>query len=509
MYHEICLIIYIIIRVFICVANGRGSVVVMIDFATLDLLSTLTNDGFIVVDSDHTVIYVNDKYCEFNQHTRENLLNKKVESIPYSRLGQTVEAAKTIIGEMYGVSAEDIRQALHEGTLAADENVGQIIDNSIFYISRAPIVCDGRVVGAIGIVKGKNESTNMNAALSDYIRNVKQELDYSRAILGMDVLGGISTLGYDSPYMQELKKTARKAAACDLPVLLTGETGTGKEVFANAIQNDSLRKDKPFIKVNCSAIPETLFESEFFGYEAGAFTGADKKTHKGKFEMADTGTIFLDEIGDLSLTNQAKLLRVLQEKSFERLGGSKPIRSDFRVIAATNFDLRTLVKQGKFRQDLYYRLNTIHIAIPPLREHPEDIPRLVRQILYDLNRKHNTYITVDDDVYGYLQSLDYEGNVRELKNLIERAYAMSEDSVLLPGHFKIDTGQVDKKTVSATQPARLSRLEFSEKAEIEHCLISVNYNCNRAAKILGISHATLYRKIKKYEIALNRPRKDV
>jgi transcriptional regulator with PAS, ATPase and Fis domain len=475
----------------------------VIDFFTLDLLSTLIRDGFIVIDSERTIVYVNEKYCEISGITPEQVLNKKVDVIPRSKLEQTLKTGEVEVGDVYGITAEDITGAFAQG-FTTDVINAERIASAIYYTGRAPIMHDGKIVGAIGVIKDSNEIIHISDSFSTFFNSFIQEVEYYRTIMDTNALNGISTLAYDSPCMQELKRVARKAAASDLPVLLTGETGTGKEVFANAIQSDSLRKDKPFIKVNCPAIPEALLESELYGYEPGAFTGAGNKARKGKFELAHKGTIFLDEVGDLPYNTQAKLLRVLQEKSFERLGGSTPIQSDFRVIAATNRDLKSLIKLGKFREDLYYRLNTIHISLPPLRKHPEDIPRLVRQMIHELNMKHRKYITLDEDVFVFLQSLYFEGNIRELKNMVEHAYAMSDDSILRVEHFKLSTENDIRGSIASTQYTPNSRLESAERTAIEMCLIEMDYNCNNVAKRLGISRATLYRKIKKYDIYLRR-----
>lgn len=470
----------------------------IIDVSTLDLLSTLSNDGIIVINDEHIIIYVNESYCNLFGYKREQIINQNASILPRSKLVQTLETAKTVIGDVYGVTPED---TLSDELRSADlDSAEEMISDAVYYISRAPIIQDGKVVGVIATVKAKREVQNIATALNAY----KYELEYFENLLGMNSLRGINTLTYDSPRMQVLKQLARKAAACDFPVLLTGETGTGKEVFANAIQSDSLRKDKPFIKVNCPAIPEALLESEFFGYDPGAFTGAAKKPHKGKFELAHTGTIFLDEIGDLSFTTQAKLLRVLQEKTFERIGGSVAIQSDFRIIAATNQDLKQLVKIGKFREDLYYRFNTISIKLPPLREHPEDIPRLVRHMVHELNMKNQTYTIIDEDVFPFLQSLYYEGNVRELKNMVEYAYVLSGGSALRIEHFQSNLESDISAQLSEAGDLPCGILQSAEQTALEHCLIEMNFNCNRVAEQLGISRSTLYRKIKKYNIKLLR-----
>jgi len=300
--------------------------------------------------------------------------------------------------------------------------------------------------------------------------------------------------------MKKIINLARKASREDSTILITGESGTGKEIFANAIHAESPRSGKPFIKVNCAAIPENLLESELFGYEPGAFTGASK-LKLGKFELANGGTIFLDEIGDMSPILQAKLLRVIQEREIERIGGTRPIKIDVRIISATNRDLLELISSGAFREDLYFRLNVININIPPLRERREDIPALTKVYIDYFNRKlHKNIKGVTKKAEYMLLSYDWPGNVRELMNILERTILMSQgewitDDLLRP-YF-------DQIKIKVNSRDAILPLEEMEKDLIRRALKEYGTSVEgkrKAAKALKISLATLYNKIKKYGI---------
>ncbi len=302
--------------------------------------------------------------------------------------------------------------------------------------------------------------------------------------------------------IQELKATIEKIAPSEGWVLIQGENGTGKEVVAKAIHKKSLRKDAPFVAVNCAAIPSELIESELFGYEKGAFTGAETQ-RPGKFELADGGTLFFDEIGDMSPATQAKVLRVLQEQEFNRLGGSEPIRVDVRVIAATNKDLEQEIEKGNFRQDLYYRLNVIPIYIPPLRERKEDIPELVNHFLEVFCQKSRLRKKqIHPQVLEALMEYDWPGNVRELKNIVERMVILSSgDEITLkdlpPAIF------YPKKALAmeaSTQMELKQAKEVFERQFILQRLLEHNYNITLTAQSLGLDRTSLYRKMKKLGI---------
>ena len=282
----------------------------------------------------------------------------------------------------------------------------------------------------------------------------------------------------------------------NVDLLICGETGTGKGVVVNAIHDSSPRRDIPLVKINCGAIPESLLESELFGYEKGAFTGALNQGKAGLFELANSGTILLDEIGDLPYELQTKLLRVLQQKEVMRLGGTKPISLDVRVIAATNADLKKKMQEGSFREDLYYRLSTIPIYVPPLRERPEDILKLVKHYFFEYCTKHAPTITVPDETLAVFQSYCWPGNVRELQNVIEYMVICCEGNVLQPSVLADYLG-MDSQSI-ALHPASLkAALDDYERSLIARAL-EEHGGVRKAAHALGVDPSTISRKAKKY-----------
>jgi len=297
---------------------------------------------------------------------------------------------------------------------------------------------------------------------------------------------------------------AYRAAQVDANVLLLGETGVGKDVIALWIHKESPRKDGPFIKVNCAAIPESLLESELFGYEKGAFTGAQNKGKPGMFELADTGTILLDEVGDLPLSLQAKLLRVIQEKEITRIGGTKAQKLDLRIIAATNQDLAELVRKGRFREDLYYRLNVIPIHIPPLRERKEDIVLLAKHYLDYYNNKYNRRKQLHNSALEVMYKYDWPGNVRELRNLLERVVVIINEDVITRDHLK-SLAEKSAKETPAAEGIKQRRLEEAV-AELEKQLIAKALeskgSTRKAAALLGVSQPTVVRKARKYGLRI-------
>jgi len=298
--------------------------------------------------------------------------------------------------------------------------------------------------------------------------------------------------------MQNLFSVLPNIAESNTTVLIEGESGTGKELFARAIHNLSFRRAKPFVAVNCGALPDTLLESELFGYKAGAFTDA-KKDKPGRFALAEGGTIFLDEIGDISPAVQVRLLRVLQEKTYEPVGGVSSVKADVRVITATNKKLDQLVKQDKFREDLYYRVNVVKLELPPLRNKKEDIPLLVDHFISRFNRLHNKNICcVTNEVTAALLAYDYPGNVRELENIIEHCFVLCEGEIIEAKHLPASihpNSKQDKTKVG--EPATINQMEI---ILITQALRRNNGNKTAAAKELGIDKSTLFRKIKAFNI---------
>lgn len=310
---------------------------------------------------------------------------------------------------------------------------------------------------------------------------------------------------YASPSMKEVIKTALKIAPTKATVLLRGESGTGKELLAKAIHFSSPRAKNPFIAINCAAIPENLLEAELFGFEKGAFTGA-YTTKKGKFELADGGTLFLDEIGDLPFSLQPKILRVLQEQTFERLGSTKSVKVDVRIIAATHKNLEEMVKKGNFREDLYWRLNVVPLFIPPLRDRKEDIPHLVNYFLKKFNILYKKRLKMTPEAIERLMDHSYPGNVRELENLLERIVLLSEkesieekDIAKFLSSKELPSGrEVKNSGTISTSENLLKELEEIERERILKVLEECNFNQSKAAKILGLSRRQLSYRLQKY-----------
>lgn len=329
------------------------------------------------------------------------------------------------------------------------------------------------------------------------IRTLRKELEER---FGLDNIIGKSYA------MQRVYDLILQVAITDATVLITGETGTGKELVAHAIHHNSKRKNCPFVVINCSALPETLLESELFGHEEGAFTGATKQ-RIGKFEFADTGTVFFDEMGNLPLSMQTKLLRLLQEKSFERIGGNQTIKVDVRVLAATNKDLNKLSEEGCFRKDLYYRLNVIPIQLPSLKERREDIPLLVTHFIEKYNKVFKKEIkSISQDVLNMMMSYCWPGNVRELENLVERTVIMAKDYVIteielpMPNQKQARERFEDTDNDQITDNSLEDFLAHYENIYITKLLKRCKGRIDSSAKISGIDVKTLYRKMKKYNI---------
>ena len=307
-----------------------------------------------------------------------------------------------------------------------------------------------------------------------------------------------------SAKMQEVFEIVKKVANYDVTILITGESGTGKELIAQAIHFNSPRREKPFIKLNCAALPETLLESELFGYDKGAFTGA-VTSKPGRFELAEGGTLFLDEIGDTSLNMQAKLLRVIQEKEYERVGGRQTRKADVRILAATNQDLKRAVEEKRFREDLYYRLNVVPIPLAPLRERKEDIPALVHHFIKELNLLFQKDISsISREAMACLSQYHWPGNIRELKNVLEKAVLLGEGKVLLIEHLPDEVRNYEARNYGPKNHSERgtdeTSLENLEKELISQVLYDVKWNQSKAAELLGIHRNTLREKIKKFAL---------
>lgn len=313
---------------------------------------------------------------------------------------------------------------------------------------------------------------------------------------------GVGTIVANSKAFTQVVELARRAATFDgATVLILGESGTGKEVISELIVNTSPRKDKPYLQINCGAIPENLIESELFGYEKGAFTGADAKGRKGLFEAANGGTVFLDEIGDLPLHMQVKLLRVLQQKRIVRVGGTETVNLDVRIIAATNKDLKQMVKEGRFREDLYYRLNVVPIEIPPLRDRKEDILPLVNHFLTVANRKYHTNKSIYSDTIDVLESYSWPGNVRELENLMENLVITTPGDIIRRENLseRLQFSTEDRGFAEDTEVITLKEtVERAEYMAIQKAIRQCG-SIRKAAVALGVDPSTIVRKQQNYQ----------
>ena len=376
-------------------------------------------------------------------------------------------------------------------------------------VGKARTIVEAMSIGAADYLNKPLEEEELDIAIKKVIENnvLRGEREYLQRQLNEQGGNWGSGIVWISPKMTKIKELIEQIAETDVTVLIHGESGVGKEVIARAIHARSLRHDKPFVKVNCAALPEQLLESELFGYEKGAFTGAASRK-PGKFEFANHGTIFLDEIGEMSSLLQAKLLQVLQDGEFSRLGGQRDIRVDVRVLVATNRQLEREVEEGRFREDLYYRLNVVNIPVPPLRERREEIPILSEQFLDRYNRKYNKHMKgVSTELMKAFLTYEWSGNVRELENLIKRIVVLESESSILE-EVRTQRGAAPKPSVIQriveTETGGISPLKEigrraaleAEREMIRRVLYQTNWNRKKAAKILNISYKTLLQKIK-------------
>ena len=457
----------------------------------------LLAERVVIIDDNGMILYINEGYCQFIGKTMEKAIGQPVQDvIENSRMHRVVKTGKAELAAV------------------------QKINGSEMIANRFPIFEDGKVVGVVGNVMFRNpEEWRMYRTK---IQNLVEELNYYQAKAQRDLRSKYSfeDLMGSSPIFLEAKTLAQRVSGSNSSVLLIGESGTGKELFAHAIHHNSTRASAPFVAINCSSIPEHLLESELFGYEEGAFTGAKKGGKKGQFELASKGTLFLDEIGDMPLSMQSKLLRVLQEKEVVRVGGYKSISVDVRIIAATHRDLEKMVEKGEFRQDLYYRLNVIKIDIPPLRERKEDIPPIARRLLKKLEaRFYRNSIELSAEVKERLMQHSWPGNIRELENVLERSINVLDGKTIkvsdLPLYlrdFEPKDGSAIHSSSEGISPNLVSASELSfiqplketlaqvEKQAIEHALAVTKGNKLEAARLLEISKTSFYDKYKLYNI---------
>ena len=477
----------------------------VLKLAAQSMFETLASTamGMLVVDRDHRIVWISEGYKQFLpalERAEADFVGRPVEEVvPNTLMAQVIDTGQAILVDLLTNKA---------GT---------------FLVSRLPLRdAGGVVIGAIGLVLLDHPETTMQPLIGKFSR-LQRELDDARRQLAAHLSGQrrpkhtIASFIGASPPAVEVKRQARRVAQTDSTVLLLGETGTGKELLAHGIHAASARAARPFIAVNIAAVPETLLEAEFFGVAPGTFTGADRKSRAGKFRIADGGTLLLDEIGDMPLALQSKLLRVLQEQEVEPLGSNQVQRIDVRIIAATSRDLAAMVAAGTFRADLYYRLNVLPIRLPPLRERAADLEALVETLAEDIARRSGLpHKNLSADALDLLARHAWPGNIRELRNALEQVTLMSDDMLLTAAHFS--------GVVAASEPgsgglvaARLSLIPRADRAAvpspaprikplpqavaeleagaIRDALVATGGNKLAASRLLGISRATLYQKL--------------
>jgi transcriptional regulator with PAS, ATPase and Fis domain len=448
------------------------------------ILNNILN-GVIITDPDGLVIFFSDAYGKFLKMDTQSKIGKHCTEV--------IENTRMHIVAQTGVS---------------EINNPQWIKGRDMVVQRIPIRIDGKLAAVFGQVmfedvKDVRFLANKLNLLESKVKLYEKELVSLRSskYSCKNIMG-------KSRLIVELRELASKAAGINAPVLLTGESGTGKELFAHAIHHASERKLFPFIRLNCAAIPKDLLESELFGYEAGAFTGAGAKGKPGKFELAHQGTVFLDEISELPLDMQPKLLRVLEEKELERLGSTKLTKCDFRLIAATNQNLEQLVTQGKFRKDLFYRLNVIPLQLPSLKDRKDDIAILAEHFIQTISKEFSIPVRkISPEVLRLFERYSWPGNIRELSNILERIlYSMdlTEDTVRIQ-HLPLFLRSMTSEKVSTDGSSLRNLRESSEKVALINAINLAKNNKNKAASMLGIHRTALYKKMKKFNIPLNVP----
>lgn len=469
-----------------------------IPYSWHEQIINLLAERVVIVDRDGIILYINKGYCEFIGTTVEKALGRNVQDVIANSRMHIV--AKT-----------------GEKELAAL----QPINGSEMIANRFPLFENGEVVGALGTVMFRSpEEWRM---YKSKIQHLVEELKYYQTKVQRDMKSKYSfhdLIGNSSVFLAA-KKLAERISDSNSSVLLIGESGTGKELFAQAIHDNSVRCSSPFVAINCASIPEHLLESELYGYEEGAFTGAKKGGKMGQFENANRGTLFLDEIGDMPLSMQSKLLRVLQEKEVQRIGGNKSISVDVRVIAATHRDLEKMVEDGEFRQDLYYRLNVIKIDIPPLRKRKEDIPLISISLLKKLEKRFfRKGIELSDEVMGKLIEHKWPGNIRELENVLERCINVLDGNTIQLDHLPLYLREQKREYTEQSQASLNNNdvvrstsilapisvkplketLAMAEKQAIQNALDLTKGNKLEAAKLLEIGKTSFYEKCKLHDI---------
>ncbi len=444
--------------------------------AMLSAIIDSTNDAISVADADGKIVLVNKAYTRITGLAPKDVIGKPA----------TVDIAE---GESMHIKVAKIRKPIYGARLKVGPMKREVIVNV------TPLFVGNEFRGSVAVIHDVSEIIKLTRELEEAKRLIRQ---MSARYTFDDIIAV-------SEGMRIALEQAKKVALTPATVLLRGESGTGKELFAHAIHNASSRRNKPFISVNCAAIPETILESELFGYEEGAFTGARRGGKRGLIEEAHGGTLFLDEVGKMPMSLQSKMLRFLETKEFTRVGGNEPVKVDVRIIAATNIDLEEMVYEGKFLPDLYYRLNVFPIFIPPLRKRREDIPHLVNHIIRKLNQEYGRNVEgIDDRALSILIEYDWPGNVRELENVLGRAMINMdpEERIILKEHLpplKVMHQELEVEIPQIKGTLKEMTDEFERKVILE-TLARNNWNKTKTARDLGLSIRALYYKLEKLKI---------
>lgn len=451
---------------------------IMFDSNEWEILLDLVSDGILITDHVCNIVKVNKAYERMVNRTAEQLIGTNINDMEWRKNNESsavkvLETRTPVTTMQQTVDENGKKEFISTGMPMFNEH------NEIMYV----VNCIRDMTDLHELKRTLEQVKQMNQSYLEELKGLKERV--------IDLDGLVA----HSKEMINVLTAAAKVASVDAQVMLRGESGVGKEVVAKFIHKNSTRAGETFIKVNCGAIPDSLMESEFFGYESGAFTGANKEGKPGVFELANHGTLFLDEIGDMTLDLQVKLLRVLEEQEFRRVGGVKTIRSDVRIIAATNQNLEEMVEKKTFRKDLYYRLQVYPIHIPPLRKRKDDIPYLIQHLLETHQRKRAIQIRIDPDVVELLCRYDWPGNIRELTNVVERMAIICTNNEILTEHVPQEIfGNFHQIVPKGLQ----EELELFEYQKLKRAL-ALHKSTRKAALALQISQPTLVRKMKLYE----------
>jgi len=438
-------------------------------------------DGVMIVDKGGTIVSVNKALEKITGYSRDEMLGKPCTILSCDICEFVLEKGGTHWCALFESGTLDMRECTF---VQKDGSYIHILKNaSLLHDTQ------GKVMGAVETVTDISEIVEKDNQIAELRRELRAENGF-HGILGV------------SPALERVFDLIVNAAQSEAPVIIFGESGTGKEMVARAIHDAGARKEKPYVKVNCAALNESLLESELFGHVKGAFTGA-YHNRQGRFEAAQNGTIFLDEIGDLPLSTQVKLLRVLEENVIERVGNNKPIHINVRIISATNQNLKEFIDQGRFREDLFYRINVIPITVPPLRERGGDIPLLSEAFFRRIQLKNNKKIQgIANDTMRLLTEYAWPGNVRELKSAFEYAFVACQEPMIQPAHLPPSICQ-ERKILKTVKTTSLNREEI-KKQRLTDALEQSNGNQSKAASILGVSRVTVWNQMKRFGINLKR-----